>query len=202
MDPWCEESFNILFNIESEQEVFKRMTKMALQLGFEYCAYGIRMPLPVSQPKVAMFNNYSPQWQEYYQQRGYLNVDPTVQHALKSTLPIVWSNEVFKSARGLWEDAHSHGLRVGWAQSSRDATGCVGLVTLARSGEQLTLSELAANQTKMAWFTHLGHAAMAHLLKPKMMPETQIESPRDLCRLYHLREWSHEEAEQVFPGEA
>jgi hypothetical protein len=27
----------------------------------------------------------------------------------------------------------------------------------------------------------------------------QVEAPRDLWRLQHLRKWSHEEAKQIFP---
>jgi LuxR family quorum-sensing system transcriptional regulator SolR len=174
MDTWREDFFNAFLNLESEQEVLDLMAEMARAIGFEYCAYGIQMPVPVSRPKVAMVNNYSPEWQAHYQQRGYLHIDPTVQHALKSTLPVVWSQELFKSAQDMWEEAHSYGLRVGWAQSSRDAFGCVGLLTLARSAGQLTASELQANQAKMTWFTQHVHVGMSRLLIPKMAPETQI----------------------------
>lgn len=174
MDAWREDFFNALLNLQSEQEAFNLITKIARSIGFEYCAYGIQMPVPVSQPKVAMFNNYSPEWQAHYQQSGYLHIDPTVQHALKSTFPVVWSHELFESAQDMWEEARGHGLKVGWAQSSRDAFGCVGLLTLARSTEQFTETELQTNQPKMAWLAQHVHGVMSRLLLPKMAPETQI----------------------------
>jgi len=175
LDDWREASFDILLSVDSEEEVFKLLLQMAQSLGFDYCAYGARMPLPISQPKTALFNNYSVDWQERYQERRYLATDPTVLHALKSTLPIVWSNEIFKSAPEFWGDARDHGLKVGWAQSSRDSSGCVGMVTFARGGEQLSVGELDANQEKMVWLSQFVHAAMARHLTPKLLPETQTQ---------------------------
>jgi DNA-binding CsgD family transcriptional regulator len=131
------------------------------------------MPVPVSRPRVAMFNNYSPKWQQCYEARDYLRVDPTVQHALKSNLPVVWSNHLFGQAHDMWEDARGHGLCVGWAQAARDAAGAVGLLTLARGAEPLTGGELKANEAKMAWLAQYTHAAMSQLLTPKLAPETQ-----------------------------
>lgn len=174
MDAWREDRINALLNIESEQDLFSHVAGLAEEMGFEYCAYGIQMPVPVSRPSVALFNNYSKDWQDCYSTRGYIQVDPTVQHALKSTLPIVWSHGVFESTPELWEEARAHGLHYGWAQASRDANGAVGLLTLARSAEQLTDSELYANQAKMAWLTQYAHAGMARLLTPKLAPETQV----------------------------
>jgi DNA-binding CsgD family transcriptional regulator len=174
MNAWLEDGFDALLKATSEQDLFKQVAGAARNMGFEYCAYGIRMPVPVSRPRVAMFNNYSSKWQECYDSRGYLQVDPTVQHALKSSLPVVWSNQLFMQAREMWEDARSHGLRVGWAQASRDPAGAVGLLTLARGAEPLTRSELDANQAKMAWLAQYTHAAMARLLTPKLAPETQV----------------------------
>lgn len=174
MNTWREDSLNALLCIDSEQMLFDRIAAAAKSLGFEYCAYGIRMPVPISRPKVAMFSNYTVQWQHCYNERGYLLVDPTVQHALKSTLPIVWSNQLFESAHEMWEEARSYGLRFGWAQASRDASGAVGLLSLARSAEELTSQELAAGQAQMSWLVQYAHAAMARLLAPKLAPESQI----------------------------
>jgi LuxR family quorum-sensing system transcriptional regulator SolR len=174
MKTWLDDHLNALLSIDSEHELFNQLATIAQEMGFEYCAYGIQMPVPISRPAVIMFNNYSKEWQECYEKSGYLEIDPTVQHGLKNTLPIVWSHEVFESAPELWEDARGHGLHFGWAQSSRDASGAVGLLTLARSEEQLTDSELYANKAKMAWLTQFAHAGMARILIPNYIPETLV----------------------------
>jgi DNA-binding CsgD family transcriptional regulator len=174
METWREDSLDTLLSIESETDLFNRIIKLAMTMGFEFCAYGIRMPVPISRPAVAMFSNYSCEWRDCYNQRGYIQVDPTVKHALKSTLPVIWSYDLFETAPELWEEARTHGLQVGWAQASRDANGAIGLLTLARSAGQLTPSELQANQLKMSWLTQLAHAGMGRLLLPKLVPETQV----------------------------
>jgi LuxR family quorum-sensing system transcriptional regulator SolR len=174
LETWQEDQLNALLEIRSEEELFSQIKAASRQMGFEYCAYGIQMPLPISRPAVALFNNYSDAWQKCYSERGYLEIDPTVQHGRKNTLPVIWSNELFASASELWEDARAHGLHFGWAQSSRDASGAVGMLTLARSAEQLSDNELAVNSAKMAWLTQYAHAAMCGLLLPKYLPESGV----------------------------
>jgi DNA-binding CsgD family transcriptional regulator len=121
-----------------------------------------------------MYNNYSNGWRQQYSERGYMQVDPTVQHAFKSSLPLVWSNTLFEPAQEMWEEARGHGLQYGWAQASRDASGSLGLLTLARSTEQLTSGELYANEARMIWLAQYAHVAMSRLLTPKLAPETQV----------------------------
>src|SRR5438128_1069828 len=110
MNCWQEDRLNALLEIESEAEFFEQIRRVAEEMGFEYCAYGIQMPVPVSRPVVLMYNNYSDEWQRCYQERNYLGIDPTVRHGISSTLPIVWSDELFASAPELWEEARAHGL--------------------------------------------------------------------------------------------
>jgi DNA-binding CsgD family transcriptional regulator len=174
MNSWQEDRLNALLEIESEAELFEEVRQVAYEMGFEYCAYGIQMPVPVSRPTVLMHNNYSPEWQRCYQERGYLSIDPTVRHGLSSTLPVVWSDELFSSAPDLWEEARGHGLQFGWAQASRDPTGAVGMLTLARSVEQLTENELSVNYARMAWLAQYAHAGMSRLLVPRHVPESAI----------------------------
>ena len=63
---------------ESEPQVLETMTSLAHQLGFDYCAYGLRMPIPLSNPPVALLCNYPVAWAEHYKARNYLAIDPTV----------------------------------------------------------------------------------------------------------------------------
>jgi LuxR family quorum-sensing system transcriptional regulator SolR len=174
MKSWLEATQAAFNDIESEHEVFAKIASTTQKLGFEYCAYGIRTPVPISRPAVALFNNYSKEWQDCYRERRYIEIDPTVRHGLRSATPIVWSEEVFRLAPGFWEDARLHGLHFGWAQATRDANGVVGLLTLARSAEQITESELRANEERMTWLTQFAHATMSRILAPKLLPELSV----------------------------
>ena len=80
MTSWQEDLLGVMDRAQSEQEVFCKIELAAHALGFEYCAYGLRVPMPLSNPKTIFLNNYPPAWQERYVQQGYVQVDPTVQH--------------------------------------------------------------------------------------------------------------------------
>lgn len=165
---WQEEQTETLLGAASEGEFFALLTTAAAQLGFDYCAYGLRMPLPLSNPKVFMYNNYPDSWRERYASAHYLSVDPTVAHGLRSVRPVLWTDALFAAAPDLWDDARDHGLRVGWAQSSYDAKGVGGLLTFARSHEELTPAELRAKSLKMSWLANAAHEGLARLIAPSV----------------------------------
>lgn len=161
---WQDGHTQALITATTEAEFMEALSKAAREFGFEYCAYGIRMPLPLTNPKVVMVNNYSPEWQKRYSDRNYFAVDPTVAHGIRSVLPLVWSEELFSSQRELWEDARAAGLKVGWAQSSYNAQGAVGMLTLARSDDALSANELRKNSAQMTVLAQLAHAGMNELI--------------------------------------
>ena len=173
MKVWQEDQLQALSGIPHEQQYFETLVSLARELGFEFCAYGLRLPFPCSRPRVVMFNNYPVAWQTRYRERDYLTVDPTVQHGMRSLLPVIWSDDLFTSAREFWDDACSFGLRFGWAQSSRDVNGVGGMLTLARSSEPLSAAELQHKGFQMAWLTQLAHLGMSQRLIPRLTPESQ-----------------------------
>lgn len=143
-------------------------------LGFEFSAFGMRMPLPVSNPKFIMVNNYSHEWQQKYVKEKYLEVDPTVAHGLQSVMPIVWSDKLFSTAPEFWEDAKGHGLSVGWAQSSIDVHGAIGMLTLARSHDALTTAELREQIPRMQWLARMATEGMLRMAAGQRPPEPPI----------------------------
>ncbi|MFC5472500.1 autoinducer binding domain-containing protein [Paraherbaspirillum soli] len=181
MDAWREEQIQSLLTAKTDTEFFVTLSHAANVLGFDYCAYGMKMPLPISKPKVVMLSNYSECWQQRYLQENYVAVDPTVVHGMRSVMPLVWSDEVFAVSRPFWEDARAHGLRIGWAQSCFDARGVAGLLTLARSHDSLQVSELRDQSLKLSWLVQTAHHGLSNMLVPKLMPETSVNlTPREV----------------------
>lgn len=172
MTTWNEELLHALLSTRGEEALFKKITSIAQDLGFTYCAYGMRTPLPLTQPKTVMFNNYPVAWQKLYQEKNYLAVDPTVQQGMRSLLPTTWSDSTSASSPEFWEDAYSFGLRFGWAQASSSADGTRGMLTLARSDDPLSEAELKDKSLKMMWLSQTAHQGMASCLAGKLMPET------------------------------
>ncbi|MDX1252261.1 MAG: autoinducer binding domain-containing protein, partial [Gammaproteobacteria bacterium] len=93
---------------------------------------------------------------------------------MRSLLPILWSDDAFASARELWEDAQSFGLRFGWAQSSRDANGVGGMLTLARSDDPLSAGEMRDKGLRLIWLTQMAHLGMSRCLTARLVPEIEV----------------------------
>lgn len=181
MRTWQEDQLHALHTVECEHKLFELVTSFAHDLEFDHCAYGLRMPLPLTQPKIAIFSNYSIAWQKKYQEKNYLAADPTVQHGMRSLLPVIWSENLFAPARELWEDARSFGLGVGWAQASRDPNGIAGMLTMARSDATLSSVELQDKELRMTWLSQIAHQGMSRFLAAKMVPEIGVQlTPREI----------------------
>jgi len=184
MKTWQENQLQALQSIQSEQQLFQTIASLGSELGFDYCTYGLRAPLPLATPKTLIFSNYPTAWQARYQAKNYLAIDPTVHHGMRSLLPLVWTDDLFSPVCELWEEARSFGLRYGWAQSIHDFNGVKGMLTLARSNEPITETELEAKKFKMAWLTQTAHLGMSRCLTPTLMPEADTKlSNREIAVL-------------------
>lgn len=145
---------------------FEVIARGARRLGFEHCAYGVRFFDSFARPKTLMINNYPPTWQQRYREQDYLAIDPTVAHGVRSRASLVWRQEVFEATPQLWSEAREAGLRVGWAQSSFDPNGSVGMLTLARSRETLSPAELLGRGAQMQWLADAAHFHLSDALWP------------------------------------
>ena len=174
MRTWQEDRLQALQAIECEKQLFETFMTFSKELGFDYCAYGMRMSVPITNPGTFMINNYPASWQTQYQESRYIEVDPTVKHAMHSILPILWTDKLFSTTPDLWESAKSYGLRFGWAQSVRDCSGSVGLMTFARSNESISSSEIESKGLKIIWLAQACHLSMSRLVTSKFAPEASV----------------------------
>jgi DNA-binding CsgD family transcriptional regulator len=187
MRSWAEELLDELDRADTERAVLRTMETAAKDLGFEYCAYGLRAPWPLSKPKTRLVNNYPESWQKRYAEAHYVDIDPTVLHARRSQLPIVWSDALFADAQQLWSEAQAAGLRVGWVQSAFDSCGVAGMLTLARSSEPLRECELDDKEVKMRWLVNAAHLSFKRVLMPTLMDDPE----RDLTeREIEVLKWA------------
>ncbi|MBC7488688.1 MAG: autoinducer binding domain-containing protein [Glaciimonas sp.] len=172
MEKWKEDDFHTLSKKLSEQEFFDYFSARATEIGFEYCSFGMALPLPLNNPKFIVHNNYPEKWWLIYQSKNYLSVDPTVRHGLSSVAPILWNEKTFVAAPEMWEDAREHGLNYGWAQPARDTRGTIGMVSLSRSVEDVDADELDRHLARMQHISQLLLLGMTDLILPKEFPES------------------------------
>jgi len=157
---WQTDFLDALLSPGDAAGTFARIGREASLLGFEFCVHGMRLPVPVTRPRTSLFTNYPAEWEQLYLERGYIDVDPTVLHGMRSSKPLIWNDELFHNTRELWEEAQSFGVRYGWAQSQRDPEGNYSLLVLARSEDDLEEAELQHMAPRMQWLAHTSHLAM------------------------------------------
>ncbi|HXN11324.1 MAG TPA: autoinducer binding domain-containing protein [Steroidobacteraceae bacterium] len=182
MKSWQDDQLQSLFAATGEQQLFDALVKLVRKEGFDLCSYGIRPPFPVSKPRIMVFDNYPNSWHQQYRAQGYVEIDPTVRHGLRSLMPLVWTDDVFAEAPEFWEDARGQGLRYGWAQPCRDPSGVAGMLTVARSNEPLSDPELKLKVPRLLWMTQVAHVAMSRLVVHRILPESELRfSSREIA---------------------
>ena len=137
---------------------------------FEFVAFGTRVHLPVTSPKLDIISNYPPEWQLCYQQNRYDAVDPIVSSALSSSTPIIWSSDLYPTKGSFWEEAQSHGVSYGCSQSI-DSGGASGILSFSRSSEQISYSEMLTIQSHLVAITHYAHTKFCQFVAPSRFPE-------------------------------
>ncbi|PHV13238.1 LuxR family transcriptional regulator [Chitinimonas sp. BJB300] len=175
MDDWREVYIDQFASAKSETEVFNQMQRIARELGFEHCAYGMRLPLPVSNQRFFMMSDYPEHWVQRYVENNYFDIDPTVLHGLTETTPLLWSADQPASQAEFWEEARLHKLRHGWCMPAQGKYGLIGLLSLVRSADAITPVERDEKELRMTWLTRLVHGAMSQQLAPQLMPECEAE---------------------------
>ncbi|WP_298431199.1 autoinducer binding domain-containing protein [Ottowia sp.] len=161
---WTDELLRKIESVDNENLLFETVQHAASELGFEYCAYGMRIPVPVTKPRTVMLNNYPKAWQERYAEKKYLDIDPTILLGRQSQQPIIWNDSVFSRTPELWNDARDAGLRVGWAKSVLESQSVGGMLTLARANDPLTAKELAAKEHRMRWLANTAHQGFRRIV--------------------------------------
>lgn len=174
MNSWQEGLLGAFDGLQCEHAVFKKVEAAARALGFEHCAFGLRVAQPFSKPKAVILNNYAASWWVRYIDDGYLHSDATVLHGLRTHAPLNWNDKVSGSARLLWDEAQRCGLRVGWTQSSLEVMGVAGMLTLSRSHEVLSAVELVSQEIKMRWLVNVSHVTLSGILASKLRGQIQL----------------------------
>lgn len=163
MQSWFEQLICNLDSTKDEKEIYAYIAAAARDLGFEYCAFGLQFPYPLTSKRVVLLNNYPQVWQEHYQKQNYVNQDPTVLQGRRSNTPFLWNDGLFSDATDMWEEAQAHGLSQGWSQSSLDGSGAASLLTLARSNDKISALELQANESRMRWLVSVAHLSLSNV---------------------------------------
>lgn len=178
MNRWQAELFDRLLELNTEPQVADRIGQAATELGFHYYTYGLWLPLPLSSPALEFCSNAPQEWQQRYRRMGYVQHDPVLLHARRSREPLVWTDEVFGACPQLQADARKHGLHAGWTQSSFNAQGMLGVLTLTYAGAASDRSPTRAqpsHEADLRWLAYMAHLFLSNVIVKRCKQQTSVE---------------------------
>lgn len=150
----------------TEGETFSGIADVVREAGFEYCSIGIRRPGIDEQQEEVWWSTYPDRWQRYYVARDFLKLDPVINGALGSHLPVVWNSRRVANEHAFWEAATGHGVCHGWTLGLRGARGEMAVVSLARSAEAVSEAELERDEARWLWLSHTAVDALTRQASP------------------------------------
>ncbi len=165
------EYIEIVQSAQSIEELLDSAARFAKLLGFDYCSYVHRPHTPFS-VNPTIHSNYPESWQAIYKEQGYVYQDPTVQHAIKSTTPLIWTaQDNFDAVPHFREGMAAFDLKFGWCQSTRSTAG-VSMLSMARSGTSMPHCEI--NTPSLMWFTQVFNNALEKLISTSPLVDNDV----------------------------
>lgn len=127
-------SFDPLREASSDADALKKLHGAAQDLGFDQIMFAVIPQPKISTKDVYMRTSYPAEWRNLYERQNLREVDPTVEYCFKSTAPLVWMPQSFKTSaqQSLYEEASAFGLRVGVTLPIHGPSGEVGMLTCVR----------------------------------------------------------------------
>jgi LuxR family quorum-sensing transcriptional regulator LasR len=127
--------------VESRSEIAWRDSLFALasSLGFDTVVFAIVASKQSPIESAFIHSNYPQSWREYYCMNRKYNIDPTVQHCMRSSVPVIWTPQIYATPaqRELYEKACSYGLATGISFPIHSPAGEVGLISFSTRDLQI-----------------------------------------------------------------
>ncbi|RON56026.1 autoinducer binding domain-containing protein [Pseudomonas frederiksbergensis] len=182
MEIWKESQLTQLSCTKEIDIAYPLALNFVKNLGFKFCSFSMTSKAVGTHDNALNRNNFPHDWNMQYEQNKFGDIDPIVAHCNQSTLPILWSADVFSQTPWLWQALQEQGLQHGWSQSFLDEeSGLCSILSLARSHCPITAYELYENLGFMLFIGHHLHALAAQTLPKKIpRPSTPPLSPREV----------------------
>jgi DNA-binding CsgD family transcriptional regulator len=177
------DAFEALQSAKTCEELRVQMGRFARQAGFDQFVYALTVKSPLLKDQHYILGGFPEKWLERYVREGYFKVDPIVRYAQSTSLPAIWSDEIFHDSKSaqFWEEAKSFGLSQGLSFAVHEQPGATGIFSLARDKPlDLPEQEMAALIGRAQLFAGMLHHAVSRLNLPKLLPSKDVSlTPRE-----------------------
>ncbi|NIF26125.1 LuxR family transcriptional regulator [Pantoea sp. Tr-811] len=178
---WNHDQLQQLAGERTPQKVFDLAVNLAQDLDMTFLGYRLRLQLAAQAPKVYHYSNYPSEWVACCERDDLHRQDAAAVRSHNSTLPVLWTDELYREVPHFREQACLHGLRHGWTQSLHDLQHNESQVSVSRPMGEISTSELYDKAGRVQWLCHSMHAIISdyHLTRlsapPLKMSERELE---------------------------
>jgi len=178
---WNHEHLHRLISESALQKVFDLAVHLAQDMEMDFLGLKIRIQLAAQSPRLYLYSNYPEAWIERYQRDEFYKQDTAAARSHASTMPVLWTDDLYREAPQFRQQACEHGLRHGWTQSVHDLQHNESQVSVCRPIGEVSIAELYDKAGKVQWLCHTLHAIVSehHLARlsspPLKMSERELE---------------------------
>jgi DNA-binding CsgD family transcriptional regulator len=173
MERWKELQLIQLSKTTEMENAYRIALSFAKNIGYKFFAFSTSCLTENEGLHTVRFNNYPKNWNIEYEKKEFRSNDPVVAHCNQSTLPVLWSEELFNRTPWLWHALGRQGLQHGWSQAVHDdESGLCSILSLARSHCPVSSWELYEN---LGFSVFIGNHL--HKLMVQAMPKAAKKSP-------------------------
>jgi LuxR family transcriptional activator of bioluminescence operon len=162
--------FESLLVCGTVEELHGNAAAIAREMGFEHFLYGVQVNTSLTRPYRFILSCYPENWRKHYDEEGYANVDPTVSHCAKTSIPIIWKNEIYKGRKEarVRSEAKDCGLVSGVSFPVHGSRGETAMLSLSTSRESREAQEdIIAMMGKAQLLTCYLHEAVQRIVLSK-----------------------------------
>lgn len=138
---------------DSLGEISRHFAKLVAAAGFSYSVC-MKVPEGGEEPTAGLLLNNLPQsWWQRYLEQSYVVHDPVIHRSLDNFRPFTWSDVIegrvlSHTARAMFDDCASLGMRDGFVVPIYETSGYTGLVSI--SGERCAIDQATRNALALA----------------------------------------------------
>lgn len=175
------ETLEALLQCGTVEELYAATSKIVKHLGFEHFIYGVRVNTSPGRPYQFVFSGYPKEWRGHYNEAGYENIDPSVQHCLvdRRVIPMIWNREAFhtRSSLRLLGEAKESGLASGASFPVQGSHGEAAMLSVAtsRASRQAEQDIVAMMGKAQLLACYLHEAIQRIVLSQGPLPLSKIE---------------------------
>lgn len=177
---WKPEHLHTFASERSPRKLFDIAVCTAQDTGMEYLGLNIRIQIATQTPRLYLYSNYPSGWIERYQGDELYKQDAAAYLSHTSTMPVQWTDELYREAPQFREIACQHGLRHGWTQSLHDLHHNESQISVARPAGSINMAELYGKAGNVQWLCHTLHAVLGEHHLNALCPPAPKMSDREL----------------------